>query len=152
MNEQDEVIVDFLRMLARIRKMFREAHIEAEKAPCFRSVGTTVSHGEKDLIENGNRKNAVEVSFSLDSELKQVTDGERYSLGVSVALYRVNSQWRVEGDVGWSCLKLGWDDIDYFEMTAETTEDLQQSLEPFVAKTLERYHRAIAEEENAKRG
>jgi len=145
MNEENLLIASFCRLLARVRKMFRELHIHAEKQPCFNGVTTTVSHDEKDLMDSQKRTNAVEVSFSLDSDLKEVKDGDKHSLGVSIAIYFADNEWRIEGDVGWSCYELGWDDIDHFETVARTPHELEDVLEEFVAQTLGRYKIAVEE-------
>jgi hypothetical protein len=51
-------------------------------------VSGTTSHGEKKLIDGDSMNIAVEVSFSLDSELREVLSGGRYSQEVSVAISR----------------------------------------------------------------
>jgi hypothetical protein len=107
MKEIDLAIANFCRLLARVRKLFRETHIYAEKQPCFKKVTTTVSHSEKDIITIKDRLPAVEVSFSVDGDLTKIFDGEKYSLGASVAIFYVQNEWRLEGDVGWSCSESG---------------------------------------------
>ena len=148
MKETDLAIVNFCRLLARVRKLFRETHIYAEKQPCFKGVTTTVSHSEKDIITINERLPAVEVSFSVDGDLNEVIDKEKYSLGASIAIFYVQDEWRVEGDVGWSCFESGWDDYESFEMVAKNTIELEGELESFVNKTLNSYKSAIAEHIN----
>ena len=72
-------------------------------------------------------------------------DEEKYSLGASVAIFYVQDEWRVEGDVGWSCFESGWDDYKSFEMVAKDIVELENGLESFVKKTLDSYKSAIAE-------
>ncbi|MGD9158473.1 MAG: hypothetical protein PVG39_08715 [Desulfobacteraceae bacterium] len=145
MKETDIAIVNFCRMLAKIRKLFRETHIYAEKQPCFNGVTTTVSHSEKDIITVDERLPAVEISFSVDGELNEIIDKEKYSLGASIAIYYVQDEWRVEGDVGWSCVESGWDDYESFEMVAMNSIELENEIERFVNQTLNSYKSAIAE-------
>ena len=145
MTDSDRAVVSFSRKLASIRRMFREAHIFAEKQPCFRSVGTTVSHAERDVVDGDSRHPSVEVSFSVDGDLTQVIDEEKYSLGASVAIRFVQNEWRAEGEVGWSCFTLGWDEYRSFEMISKSVVDLEDSIEAFVASVLNCYREAIGQ-------
>ena len=88
MTSETQAVVDFYRLLANTRRHFRKSHISSESSWSFADVSGTTSHGEKELIDGDSRNSAVEVSFSLDSELREVLSVWRYSLGVSVASSR----------------------------------------------------------------
>lgn len=135
-----QVVADFCRILARVRSQFREAHIAVENSGRFAGVSCTVSHAEKDLIDGDKRVDAVEVSFSLDCDLREVTSDGKYSLGGSVAIYIVENAWKCYGDVGWSHRETGWEDFASMEAEFASFQDLLIGLPEFTERVLCSYN------------
>ena len=116
MSPDHEAISSFCRVLAGLRKSFRQLHIFAEKQACFSGVTTTVSHSERDLTEGETRTPMVEVSYSLDADLREHHPVAK-SCGVSLAIRILESKWALAAETGYSCVKIGWEDVEFFEDT-----------------------------------
>ncbi len=144
MTSESQAIVDFCRILARTRKRFRQSHIAAEKSGCFADVSCTTSHGEKGLIDGNTRNSSVEISFSLDSELREVSNNGCYSAGASVAIYNVDGVWKCYGDVGWSCLDIGWEEFLSEEAEFDSLEQMKTGFLDFVEAILKAYDGLLA--------
>ena len=143
MDRESEIVELFCRILANVRRQFRKCHILIENTKCFKDVSCTVSHAEKNLTLQGESQKCVEVSFSLDSELPEVTEDGRYSVGVSVAVYKLQDKWLCQADVGWSVLELGWDGFRDFSSEYETLQELIDELPMFTSQALDEYVKMI---------
>jgi len=144
MTSESQAIVDFCRILARTRDRFRESEIAAERSDCFADVSCTMSHGEKGIIVGNTRTESVEISFSLDSELCEVSSDGRYSVGASVAIYNFDGVWKCYGDVGWSCLEVGWEDFVSEEAEFDSLEQMKDGFLGFVENLLNCYEGLLA--------
>ena len=92
-----------------------------------------------DLIDGEKRYNAVEISYSVDAELRSATPDGKYSLGGSVAIYFIKEGWKLVGDVGWSCRDVGWEPYYSRELEGVSLTALQAALPAFVKDILSRY-------------
>lgn len=116
------------------------AHLSG-KVRHFANVSCTTSHGEKELVDGDARKSTIEVSFSLDSELREVPSDGRYSLGASVTIDNLDSIWKCYGDVGWSCKNTGWVQFVSEEVDLVFLEQMKNGFLKFVERILDGYER-----------
>jgi len=139
MSQESQTIVEFCRVLACVRTLFRDSHIAAENSGHFADVKCTVSHAEKDLLVGEKRVGSIEVSFSLDGELPMITDDVKYSLGASVAIYNMDDDWACRGDVGWSHRDSGWEEFTSMDTKFTSLAQLGDGLSQFVESVLRNY-------------
>ncbi len=147
-NEGDRSIVQFCSALADACKLFRTAHIRVEKKSYLKDVVTTVSHARgyfNEALLKGQVKSdakgvsGVEISYSIDGELNEPVDNDKYSIGASIVMYSLGDHWLVQGDVGWSCLSCGWDDERSFEWEVENAQAVIDGLPRFCGEILSAY-------------
>ncbi len=79
------------------------------------------------------------MSFSLDSELRTITDDGKYSIGASVAIYNVDGDWACRGDVGWSHRDSGWEEFTSMDTKFSSLAELRDGLPAFVERVLRSY-------------
>lgn len=148
MISEDAYIIKFCLALAQTREQFRSAHIYIEKKDFLKEVTTTVSHAQGDFNEallkgephtDIDLVRGVEISYSLDAELKKVIDNEKYSLGASISIRSLEDHWLLQGEVGWSCINYGWDEHDSFEKEVDSAIDVIRELPVFCANVLSTY-------------
>ena len=156
MKNEDESIVQFCVVLAKTREMFRSEHIHAEMGTLFKQVTTTISHAcgnfNESLLKglpvfNDQTVFGVEISYSLDAELKEMIDDDKYSMGASLAIRSLGNRWLLQGEVGWSCKSCGWDDYESFEQDVDSARDLVKVLPEFCGKMLSSYRALVDAEE-----
>ena len=136
LNEKNKLILQFVQLLAKIRKLFRLIHIKIERSAMIRKVETTVSPFEN---EKGNLEEKVSISFFLDTELKNPKDFEKQALGISLTIRFEQQSWHAEGEIGWSGTSVGWDNYIDREYIAEDVDEFMVGLPLFVKKILEEY-------------
>jgi len=148
LKNEDIYIIRFCSVLAKAREQFRLAHIYVEKKDFLKEVTTTVSHAQGEFNEallkgephtDINLVRGVEISYSLDAELQQVIEEEKYSLGASISIRSLEDHWLLQGEVGWSCISCGWDEHDSFEKEVDSAEDVVQELPLFCESVLSTY-------------
>jgi len=134
----NNAVVDFCRLLALTESLFRKAAVNIRKYGYFKTVEWSTAHAERPLTDGSNRIDTVEVSYSLDCDLPEVTEDGSYSIGASVAIRFVCDHWRCEGDVGWS-QKLGWSEYKSREIRLDSLAELHAQLPDFVKFVLADY-------------
>lgn len=139
MVDQDAIISDFMGLLADLRSSFRRAHIGAERVSRFATVDTTMGSSRIELAdESGIRVPSVEVSISVDAELREQI-GDRYSLGVFLAVRYANGEWTTEAEVGWSCVQSGWDNIDSWVQVESSFVELESQIASIADGAIKRF-------------
>jgi hypothetical protein len=160
MKNEDELVIQFCAALAGARELFRAAHIYVEKKPYVKNATTTVSHARGNFNEallKGQPTSeervvyGVEISYSLDADLREMIDNDKYSLGASVAARSLGDHWLLQGEVGWSCTSCGWEDHDCFEENVESAQAVLIVLPAFCEKVLLSYRAFVDSQKLATR-
>ena len=140
-NEKDTLILQFVAMMAKVRKNLRVLHIELEKMPQIASICVDVSPAE---YESGDLRERVSLAFFLDARLRDPLTPEQYSLGLSLLVKHDGEKWITEGEIGWSGGEPGW--RSYIEQTLElvSIEDLLKRLPPFAKEVADLYRKEVA--------
>lgn len=155
MNKEDINIIRFCSALAQTREQFRSAHINVEKKDYLKQVTTTVSHAQSDFNEallkgqphtDINLVRGVEISYSLDAELLEIIEEEKYSLGASISIRSLKDHWLLQGEIGWSCINSGWDEYDSFEKEVTSADDVINELPVFCNRVLSAYQKFVEEQ------
>ena len=145
MKSDDAALVRFLDVMADVREQFRKVHIRAENAATFTSVTTSVSPFRESASTTFPTPPGVSLSFFLDASLNEPDRDGKSSIGVSVTISRVGDQWLVEGEVGWTYVRVGWDSFEEAEIVLDSSESLMDRLPTFAKSTLETYEKAVAD-------
>lgn len=152
MDEKDAFVIEFCSMLAKVDHLYRRSHIYVEKKKCFKKITTTVTHNEG--FYNKNRLKGlgpytedkgiqgINIDYSLDAELQEMIDDEKYSIGGSFSLMSLETHWWVQGEVGWSCL-WGWDDYKQFDIDFDSAKEVIEELPSFCENLLSVYRELV---------
>ena len=133
----EELLLDFLSAMSRVRTRYRRVHIELEKrVDLFKNVETTVSFAQRSERETSDPYHGLQVSIGLDASLKELIDDDKHSAGVSITVYYWTDFWSVEADIGYSSYECGWDG-DYARTEKfENATDLISGLQDLAREVL----------------
>ena len=127
MTTLDNGILNFLTVLAHVRRMFRQIHILAEKTKLFRRVTTTVNPFTTANAE-GYADQGTTIQLSLEAELLEPPSPDRKAFGASLLLRHNCDVWVLEAEIGWSGQEVGWDPVDSKDVTEATIEAMMQKI------------------------
>jgi len=148
MKKEELLILRFMQLLATLRAIFRKTHIFLESVERFKMVSTHVIPFQQieNSFENSDQETlGVSISFAIDADLKQPSDVNHASIGVSLKLWHVENRWKAEAEIGWSGSDIGWDPFDDKEIETDNIEQLIDKLPEFTETFLDHFKRVVSD-------
>ena len=135
-----ETVLRFLALLADVRSMCRQVHLEAEKNHALRDVSTMVIpfKGESSADDD----EGVTISVALNAELRDRRP-ERSAIGMSLLFRHSGEQWIAEAEVGWIDRSIGWDQFDERKAEGNTIEEMMDSVPQLVEWLVARFREEL---------
>ena len=132
MSDYDSYLLEFIGILAYVRKELRCLEIFASKQSSVSSISVTVAPTKTESVSD-YADAGVTMLLALDAELKIPLDDNKKAIGASFLLRRSLGIWIVEAEVGWSGSEIGWDAFH----SQEIREELFAQVAPKIPELLE---------------